>query len=115
MKRFGEWTPSTASERELLERCREAVRGIEPTAELILYGSHARGDADIYSDYDLLVLVSRPLTPEMDQRIAFALYALERETDTVLSVQVYERNQWESRLSRSTPFYANVEREGVRI
>ena len=48
------------ADKDLLERCRWAVRHVVPDADIILYGSRARGDAQEYSDYDILVLVDQP-------------------------------------------------------
>jgi hypothetical protein len=42
---------------ELLQRVRQAVRKVEPEADIILYGSHARGDAQAESDWDFLILL----------------------------------------------------------
>ena len=72
----------TEQETVLLRRIRETVHAIEPTAQIILYGSRARGDAEPDSDWDLLVLLDGDVT---DERVRFvkALYELERETDTV--------------------------------
>jgi hypothetical protein len=40
------------ADKALLGRCRQAIRRVVPDADIILYGSRARGDAGEYSDYD---------------------------------------------------------------
>lgn len=49
---------------ELLKQIRQAVREVEPDAEIILYGSRSRGDAVLESDWDLLILGNGPLSDE---------------------------------------------------
>ena len=46
---------------DLLRRVKQGVLAVEPTAEIILFGSRARGDATIDSDWDFLVLVDGPV------------------------------------------------------
>ena len=75
-----------------MERCRDIVIGIEPSADVILYGSHVRGESEPNSDYDLLILVDASLTSELEDQISFALYDLEYEAEVILSVHVYEKN-----------------------
>jgi predicted nucleotidyltransferase len=41
----------------LLRKVKQAVGEVEPEAEIILYGSQARGDSNAQSDWDFLVLV----------------------------------------------------------
>jgi predicted nucleotidyltransferase len=41
---------------ELLERVKQAVHEVEPEADIVLYGSRARGDAHAESDWDFLIL-----------------------------------------------------------
>lgn len=40
------------------------VQGCLPGARIVLFGSHARGDQDHYSDYDLLIITPKTLTPQ---------------------------------------------------
>ncbi len=115
MKYLADWNKGTFSERRLLMRCRKEVQKIAPAADVILYGSRARGEAGIESDYDFLVLVKQKLTRKLEDSIHHTLYAIERETDTVLSVQVFEYRQWRSLRFKITPFFRNVEREGIRV
>ena len=99
----------------LLARVRETVRAVEPGAQVILYGSRARGDAEPESDWDLLVLLGGPVTAEREDAVRHRLYDLELAADVVLSTLIYSRDRWDSPLYRSLPFHANVERDGVTL
>ena len=48
-----------AAEGDLLRRVVEAIRSWDPRARVILFGSRARGDHLLNSDYDLIVVSSR--------------------------------------------------------
>jgi predicted nucleotidyltransferase len=103
------------ADKTLLGRCREAIRRAVPDADVILYGSRARGDANQYSDYDILVLVDQPVSIGLKDRILSSVYPLELETEAMLTVVTYERRQWESHPYRDMPFHKNVERDGVIV
>jgi len=97
----------------LLTEVKEAVLEIEPTAELILYGSRARGDPHAESDWDFLVLVDGPVDDERVDGIRHRLYEIEWESGQVLSSIIRSREEWGSQPLRSTPFHRNVELEGI--
>lgn len=113
MKQLREHKIIDKQEKSLLMRCRSVIKGIEPSAEVILYGSRARGDAEPASDYDLLILIDGDVTLEREDLICRQLYPIELETGKVLTVFVYRRQQWNSPLYRAMPFHKNVERDGV--
>lgn len=113
MRQFKQWKAKTETERVLLERCRDAILKAEPSAELILYGSRARGDAHEYSDYDLVILIDGEVSLEKEDFICHQLYPVELETGGVITAFVYSRNQWDSSLYREMPFHKNVEKDGV--
>ena len=37
------------------------VNGLISDCEIILFGSQARGESDLWSDYDLLIIIDRPV------------------------------------------------------
>ena len=90
----------------MLRRCKTAVTDVAGDAELVLYGSRARGDAKEHSDYDILVV---------KERILANVYPLLLETGRMLTLIIYSKQQWDSPLYRAMPLHKNVDREGLLI
>ena len=49
------------ADKEVLTIIKNKVHAYLPEARIILFGSHARGDSDKYSDYDLMVVTPHKL------------------------------------------------------
>jgi uncharacterized protein len=99
----------------LLDKVKNAVKQIEPSAEIILYGSRAREDFREYSDWDFLVLVDGPVDTARTDRIRHILFEIELDSNQVLSSIVRSREEWNSPKYSVVPLHRNVEREGIRI
>jgi predicted nucleotidyltransferase len=97
----------------LLDKVRDAVKQIEPSAEIILYGSRARNDFREYSDWDFLVLVDGPVDTARTDRVRHLLYEIELETGEIISSIVKSRELWNSPKYSVVPLHRNVEREGI--
>ena len=97
----------------LLRQVKQAVAEVEPEAEVILYGSRARGDSGAQSDWDFLILVDGLVRDERVDRVRHRLYEIEWESGQVLSSIVRSREEWGSQPLSSTPFHQNIEIEGV--
>jgi predicted nucleotidyltransferase len=108
----GAWK-SVNADVELLKRCKDAIRRVVPDADVILYGSRARGDADEYSDYDILIIVDGSVNMALEERILDKIYPLELETCQVLTFIVYSKQDWNSALYQVMPLHKNVDRDGV--
>jgi predicted nucleotidyltransferase len=88
------------------------IHEVDPNAQIILYGSRARGDAHEDSDWDLLILTDYQVDLEMERQFRNHLYDLELETGEPFSLFAYSKTDWETK-QRVTPFYYNVTKEGV--
>ena len=99
----------------LIERINQSIRAIEPEATVILYGSYARGDQHPDSDVDILILLNQArVTPDDERRISYPLYEIEFETGCLINPLVLSKRDWEER-HHITPFYKNVQVEGVPL
>jgi predicted nucleotidyltransferase len=115
MKQLMEQTKVENEQRTMLLRCRSAIKAIDPGAEVILYGSRARGDAVPDSDYDLLVLTDGEASLDREDRFRQSIFPIELETGCVLTVMLVNSRDWRSPLYDSMPFYRNVKREGILV
>jgi predicted nucleotidyltransferase len=113
MKQLNELRAKTETERTLLARCRDSIRSLDPSVEVILYGSRARGDANPESDYDFLILTHGEVTLKREDNFRRQLFPIELETGAVLTVILVSRKDWNSALYGAMPFYQNVVRDGV--
>jgi predicted nucleotidyltransferase len=98
----------------IIQLIRQKVNEIDNSAEVILYGSRARGDAKKDSDWDILILTNYPVSVEIERSFRNNLFDLEIETGEVFSTFVYQKQDWNTR-HNVTPLYHNIKREGVRI
>ena len=100
---------------ELTERIKKAVLELEPSAEIILYGSRARNDYSEYSDWDFLVLVEGRVNNDRTDRIRRTLFEIELDTDQVISSIIRDRQEWNSPRYSVVPLRINIEQEGIRL
>lgn len=99
----------------LLLKVKEAVVQLEPSAEVILYGSRARNDFRESSDWDFLILVDGPVDTARTDRIRRVLFEIELDADQIISSIIRSRQDWNSPRYSVVPLHKNVEREGIPI
>ena len=95
-----------------LRRRLQAVYG-ERLLKLMLFGSHARGDAEDGSDIDVLLVLKGPVSPcEEIERTVEHTADISLRHDVVVSCVFVSEDQFERERS---PLLLNVRREGVAI
>ena len=100
--------------KHIAQLIRKNIDLIDPKAEIILYGSRARGDDRPDSDWDILILTDYPVDLEKERKFRNNLYDLELETGESFSLFIYSKSDWTTK-QRITPFYHNVIQEGVAL
>jgi uncharacterized protein len=99
----------------LLSEIKKLVLQQEPQAEIILYGSYARGDNRPDSDMDILILLDKEnISYEEEKRISYPLYDLELDTSQVISPLIRSKKVWYEKYP-NTALFINVNKEGIRL
>ncbi|MGD1951279.1 MAG: nucleotidyltransferase domain-containing protein [Leptolyngbyaceae cyanobacterium] len=85
----------------------------EQLQNIILYGSQARGDGQLDSDIDLLVVLNTPVNPyqEIDRTSQF-IAQLCLEFDVVISRHFISMEKFQA---EDNPFLSNVRKEGMVV
>ena len=99
----------------LLARVKQAVHAVEPEADIILYGSRARGDAHPESDWDFLILLDGVVDDARTDAIRHRLYDIEWDCGEVLSAMVRSRQEWNTPLYQVMPFSQVVREQGILL
>lgn len=103
----------TATDTEFLQRVKATVQAIDPTAEVWLFGSRARGDARDDSDWDFLVLTEQTVNQHYKELVRDQLFYLGLEQGHIISTTIKNRGQWKD--LELTNFYRCVQEDSVII
>ena len=98
---------------KILEKIKKEILKDYPSAKIILYGSRARGDFKRVSDWDLLILLNERINFNQKLEINDKLFDVELEIDEVLSPIIHNISEWNE--LKGTPFYQNVQQDGILI
>ena len=115
MKTLDQVTVVSNRDRELLREVKEIIRESLPTADVLLYGSVARGTQDTESDYDILVLTDSPLNRRDQNEIRGAIFDWEIERSVVVSILFRSKEEWNSPLASVSPFRHEVEKDALAL
>jgi len=99
----------------ILDSITRAIHKQDPSAQAFLFGSRARGDNRSDSDWDILILIdSKYVTNEIEDKFRDDLYNLELETGQIISTFIYSKNYWQKKL-RFSPLYKSIKKEGIKL
>lgn len=91
-----------------------AIETVPKDGKVILYGSRARGDAHVGSDWDLLILLNKDRLEQSDyDSISYPFVLLGCDLGEEINPILYTKKEWNS--YEITPFYENVKRDGIEI
>ena len=82
---------------------------------LVLFGSLVRGESDIESDVDLLIVLTERPTYAMRDRITSLILDINLEYGTNLSELIVDRQTWDHGLPSALPVHQEIEEEGIQL
>ncbi len=101
-------------EQDILKEIKQSVISIDENAEVILYGSRARGDYHDESDWDVLVLIDNEQSDwRFKQKLMSALYQTELKHRQIITPIIRNKKFWQE--LQATPLFKEVEKDGVKI
>lgn len=114
MKKFEELKLEKREKQALLELKKKILKKY-PNAEIILYGSRARGDFRKDSDIDLFILVESQVNATMEEDIFHISYEIELKHNVVFGEIIENRDYWKTPLAKVMPIHFHIDKEGVQI
>lgn len=102
------------SKNDIVGKVKHALLQIDEKAIVILFGSRARGNAALNSDWDFLFLTSLNIDLGIRKKIADIMLPI--ELDENIAIQVIPKNKMEWELKYAiTPLYKNIKAEGITV
>ena len=105
----------TDDQKSMAEAITRKIRSIDPDAQVILFGSRARGDERLDSDWDILVVTKLPEPVHAEWQIVDGLYDLEMDTGSVIMPVVCSEAEWNNPLRKGSPLVQRIRTEGKAL
>ncbi|MCL4533325.1 MAG: nucleotidyltransferase domain-containing protein [Deltaproteobacteria bacterium] len=124
----------TFTEKKALTELKEKIKEKYPEAEIILYGSKARGDYDENSDIDLMIIIKDnyqinkgisfeeleklyflPVNEKIENEILSIVTDIQVKYCVSIDYQVKNKSYVETNLAGIVPLYQNIRKEGVEL
>ena len=98
-----------------IEAAARTLKSQFPVEEIILFGSKARGDHDVFSDIDLLLVTTTPLHWKEEKAIVEILFDIGMTHDVIFTPLFVSKEEWKGGLFAHFPIYAEILRDGAVI
>jgi len=107
--------PMNSRKKYVSDLIRSSIHKKNPEAEVILFGSRARGEESKVSDWDILILLNTSeLDKQTEKEYRDVLFEVALETGEAISTFVFSKQEWETKYS-VTPLFQNIQREGIYL
>ena len=114
MKNSGKLNLKENEKKALLELKKRLLKSFS-VAEIILYGSKARGDFDEESDMDILIILKNRVDDNIREKVFSMSFKIEIKYDVIFGILVEPEDFWSSPLAEAMPIHCNISREGVLV
>ena len=99
----------------IANRIKSNIQLQNPAAKVILFGSRARGDSNHQSDWDILVVIDKPLLNRAEEKeYRNRIFGIELKIEQPISLFVVSKTDWDGKYMFS-PFYRNIQKEGIQL
>ena len=105
----------SGSEKAILQRFRALVSERLRLHKMILFGSRARGDADEFSDMDVVVILDDQPDATAKDHVSDCAWEAGFEHGVVIVPVVFGRWEWENGPERRSLLVQAVEKEGITL
>jgi predicted nucleotidyltransferase len=103
-------------EREALEHIASELRRVlgDVIAGVYAFGSRVRGDHTAWSDFDVLIIISKKDTT-IEQKIIGIIVDIETEYGLSFSPVIKTTGSYEKEKKFNSPFYQNITKEAIAL
>lgn len=102
-------------EQTVLRRLKRGLKAKVALADLVAFGSRARGDADSDSDLDVLVVVDGPAGDRVKDTVSECAWEAGFAKGIVVIPVTVSKREWQEGPERSSLLSLAVAREGIRV
>jgi uncharacterized protein len=95
-------------------KVKETALRFDPNAEVILFGSRARGDYRKDSDWDFLILTDLMVDWKLKGKIREEMFDTELETKQGITTILQNRDYW-NKFFFITDFHQNIKDDGIKL